>query len=245
MRNALFALMLVPFVASATPSTLQQQGRLLDSTGEPLSGEHQLTFRFYDSDVATSAFWTESHDLSLEEGYYSTTLGNGLDPALLDQSAVWLGITIDTGDELPGRQRLGSVPFALRSAVADTLACPSDMVDTGGFCIDRDDHLNSNWQDAAATCVSEGKRLCSMAEWSGACQNAATLGLQDMTDNHEYVDEYWSMHYSPNGTYYSAFISVGNGNCERIYYSGWGCENSTCYDTTNPGKSGYAFRCCK
>lgn len=238
--------LLTPAIAVAVPTLLDHQGRLTDSTGQPMQGQHDVTFRLYDSDVQASAFWSESQTLPFANGYYGAKIGNGLDVDSLDLAQVWLGIEIDSAGELQGRQRLTSVPYALRADTADRLRCPSDMADAGAFCIDIDENGQATWQDAAASCVAEGKRLCGMAEWMGACRNAPALGLNNMVNNNEYVDEYWVMHYSSDNNYYSAYVSLGNGNCGRVYYSGWACSNSSCYDTTHPGRSvGYYSRCCR
>ena len=128
-------------------------------------------------------------------------------------------------------------------ALEDEISCPTDMVDAGGFCIDIEQNTSASWQGQTNVCQSEGKRLCSMAEWIGACSSQSTLGLNNMlSGNFEYVDEYWVMNYV-NGNYYSAYVSVGATECGRIYYSGWGCANGNCYDTTNAGGS-YPSRCC-
>ena len=58
------------------------------------------------------------------------------------------------------------------------------------------------------------------------------------------VGLYWVMHYSANNSYYSAYVSVGNNSCGRIYYSGWGCSAGSCTDTTAAGDT-YQSRCCK
>lgn len=277
--------------AIAAPGLLHAQGRLLDSTGGALSGVRQVTFRLYPSDVGGSAFWAEPQTLTLTDGYYTALIGNGLDLADLDQAEVWLGVEVGTGGELGGRQRLASVPYALRASIADHavtadaattaghattadtatsattattaghattadtattattathasgLSCPSDMANAGAFCIDKAENSAQSWQSHASLCVGEGKRMCSMAEWMGACTRAGTLGLSAMTDDFEYVDEYWVMNYT-NGGYYSSYVSVGDGNCGRVYYSGWACSNSSCYDTTAAGDS-YPSRCCR
>lgn len=124
-------------------------------------------------------------------------------------------------------------------------ACPADMADAGGYCIDIDQTAPADWQAQAAACQQKGKRMCSLAEWAAACNVRVALGLKNMLDgNFEYVDEYWVMNYYANGNYYSSYVSAGADSCARVYYSGWACSNSSCYDTTNPGGA-YQSRCCK
>ena len=135
---------------------------------------------------------------------------------------------------------------AIDASVADLesdTSCPSDMADAGGYCIDINENSAQSWQAQAIQCQSEGKRMCSLAEWIGACNDRSALGLSNMLDgDFEYVDEYWVMNYT-NGNYYSSYVSAGNDSCGRIYYSGWACTNSSCYDTTNACDS-YVSRCC-
>lgn len=236
---------LAPALAAAVPPLLDHQGRLMDTVGTPIEGSHTLTFRLYTTDVGGTAFWSEQQTLPLADGYFGAKIGNGLDLDQLDVDQVWIGVAIDGAAELGGRQRLTSVPYALVADIAERLRCPVDMVDAGAFCIDVDENSQKSWQAAASECVAEGKRMCSMAEWMGACTIAGSLGLNAMTDNLEYVDEYWVMNYT-NGNYYSSYVSLGGGSCGRVHYSGWGCANSTCYDTTNAGSaSGYYSRCCR
>jgi len=236
---------LLPVLASAVPPLLEHQGRVMDAVGTPIEGSHVVTFRLYSADVGGEPFFTEQQTLPMSDGYFSAKIGNGLNLDLLDRDAVWVGIEVDTNGELGGRQRLTSVPYALVADSAERLRCPDDMADAGAFCIDINENTQKSWQASASECVAEGKRMCSMAEWIGACNIAGTLGLNNMTNNHEYVDEYWVMNYT-NGNYYSSYVSVGSGSCGRVHYSGWACSNSSCYDTTNAGKSsGYYGRCCR
>lgn len=111
---ALIALALIPALASATPTTVAQQGRLLDANGTPLQGQHDIQFRLWDLSESAQ-IWTETHTLLLSDGYYSTVLGNSsaIDSTVLDDDDIELGFEIDSTGELATRQRLNSVPFAV------------------------------------------------------------------------------------------------------------------------------------
>lgn len=135
---------------------------------------------------------------------------------------------------------------SLESDVTDIesdIGCPTDMVDAGSYCIDKDENSSRSWQAHANLCQSEGKRMCSMAEWMGACNDRTALKTSDMLDgSFEYVDEYWVMQ-NTDGRYYSSYVSVGANACGRVYYSGWACAAGTCYDSSAAGRS-YESRCC-
>ena len=53
---ALSLLLAVP--ALAAPTKLAQQGRVLDSAGEPLEGTQSMVFNLYDAATDGSSLWT-------------------------------------------------------------------------------------------------------------------------------------------------------------------------------------------
>ena len=62
------------------------------------------------------------------------------------------------------------------------LACPSDMAQVGGVCIDRYEAPNEkgalplvmqSFVDAERWCEARGKRTCTEDEWEGACRRQA------------------------------------------------------------------------
>src|SRR5438874_1446417 len=69
------------------PGTVTQQGRLLNTDGTPATGNVSMVFSLYDSSTATTAIWTETQSVTLDEGYFSVQLGSmtsfGSVPALM------------------------------------------------------------------------------------------------------------------------------------------------------------------
>lgn len=128
-QHALFRIAMLVMVSSAAvafasvPRLINYQGILTDAAGVVLEGTHNLTFRIYEDSTATTAAWTEVHPaVSMSKGIFSVILG-GLTP-IADEvfagSSCWLGIAIDASQETAPRMRLTSVPWAIRSAVADS-----------------------------------------------------------------------------------------------------------------------------
>jgi hypothetical protein len=76
------------------------------------------------------AAWTESHTVTVADGFYAVALGESvpLDHTVLDGGARWLGVTLG-GVEGP-RQRLGSVPYAVTAGLP-VVSCPDGTVLTG------------------------------------------------------------------------------------------------------------------
>ena len=87
---------LAPLVAAATPTTMSQQGRLLDTLGDPIEGAHSLTFRLYDAPADGTAVWSESVSTTLSDGYFTVELGHDvpLDTAVFTGADRWLAIAV-------------------------------------------------------------------------------------------------------------------------------------------------------
>lgn len=68
--------------------------------------------------------------------------------------------------------------------------CPAGMVAVSDqYCIDIAQQDTTDFFAAGTACVAQNKRLCSWGEWYGACQQTATLSLQNMTDNWEWTGD--------------------------------------------------------
>ena len=92
--------------------------------GDYINGNYDLTFSIYPSDLPTAtALWTETHlGVAVELGLFNVILGTTvtLPQDLFAGQVRWLGITVESDDEMEPRMRMTSVPWALRAAVADS-----------------------------------------------------------------------------------------------------------------------------
>lgn len=100
----------------ASSKFINVQGKLTDTSGNPLTGSQTITFRLYTSSSAAvaSAIWTESQTITLSTGLFNVALGTvtALDPLTFNQ-LYYLGIQV-AGDanELSPRQQLGASAYA-------------------------------------------------------------------------------------------------------------------------------------
>jgi hypothetical protein len=121
-RAAILLSLLLCSTAFAVPTELSHQGRLMDNTGIPYSGSHYLTFRLYESTTAQTPLWEDTIVADFDNGYYAVQLGttatNLLDDAIFESDALYLGLAIDGGAELPDRIPVSSTPFARRAGLA-------------------------------------------------------------------------------------------------------------------------------
>lgn len=123
--HAAVALLAFTSVASAdVPGMLTQQGRLLDSEGAAVpDGEISFTFTIYDAAEDGTSLWSETQDITTEDGYFSAQLGEveAFPADLFDGSTtLFLGVQVGSDDEMTPRQPITSVPYAMKAAVADS-----------------------------------------------------------------------------------------------------------------------------
>ena len=110
---------------AAPPSTLAWTGALLDGAGIPVAdGSYAVSFRLYDTPTAGELLWSELLAVDTAFGSFSTTLGadGSLEGVFGQTDAVWLELVVE-GEALSPRLAVASVPWALRSAVAEDVEC--------------------------------------------------------------------------------------------------------------------------
>lgn len=145
--------MFVPLSSSAAPGTsvpnfLTQQGRLFDGAGMPVAGAPQFVFTIYADAGGVTSLWTETQTITLDSGYFSTTLGSvtALPTTLFNGTTRYLGIKVGTDPEMSPRQPLTSVPYALIAGNATGDITPTSVSVAGSVVIDASGH----WVGSAA-----------------------------------------------------------------------------------------------
>jgi subtilisin-like proprotein convertase family protein len=110
---------------AAVPGTAVIEGTLQATGGGPAAdGDYAVVFALYKDQAGGSAFWSEGPvTVKVASGLFTYAMGTTtpLKAADLTTSA-WLGVKIDQDPELP-RKPVHSSVFALRAAVAESLAC--------------------------------------------------------------------------------------------------------------------------
>ncbi|HRZ78279.1 MAG TPA: hypothetical protein P5248_12970, partial [Bacteroidales bacterium] len=98
--------------AAIVTQNITYQGVLTDSSGSPLNGNYQMTFRLYEVVSGGSPLGTS--------GPVSVTVTNGLftspvtfDSQYYDGRALWIGIAVGSDSEMTPRQELRPVPYAM------------------------------------------------------------------------------------------------------------------------------------
>ncbi|WP_158247293.1 tail fiber domain-containing protein [Geothermobacter hydrogeniphilus] len=109
--------------AFAAPNLINYQGVLTDSSGAPITNSGQaMTFRLFDAATGGTQLWEEVRTVDVQNGSYNLLLGSvtPFTTNLFQNDNLWLEIGV-AGEVLGGRQRLASVPYALRADTATTV----------------------------------------------------------------------------------------------------------------------------
>ncbi|MFT6143603.1 MAG: hypothetical protein ACJAZO_001503 [Myxococcota bacterium] len=100
----------------AVPLEITHQGRLLNSAGDPLNGEHLVGVSLLGAPPSSSVLWTEDFTVAVADGYFSLRLGsteeNPLDSTWFEEQ-VWVRTSL--GGLTTSEQALSSVPFSVQS----------------------------------------------------------------------------------------------------------------------------------
>lgn len=105
----------------APPRILSFQGKLTDSSDNPITTTANILFSIYnDQNASGSAFlWQETNSIKPDsDGIFSVFLGKNTpipDTLFSQNPSLFLGITVGSGPQLSPRQQLATVPFASNS----------------------------------------------------------------------------------------------------------------------------------
>ncbi len=121
---AYLAIVLAAFAAIpalAVSTSFTYQGKLTDSTGQPVAdGDYQLTFALCATAAGGTSVWTSSPTtVTAKGGLFTTTIAPSAD-SLSTYSSLWLETQV-AGTPVTPRVKLNSAPFAFRAATADTV----------------------------------------------------------------------------------------------------------------------------
>jgi hypothetical protein len=124
--------------SATSTSTISYQGRLADSSGNPLTAIANMEFRIYGVPTGGVPLWTEmwtgSNAVEVSDGLFNVMLGsinNTLAESVEGHDELYLGITVNTDSEMVPRVQLGSVPFSMQALRVPDGAITAGMIADG------------------------------------------------------------------------------------------------------------------
>jgi hypothetical protein len=131
-------LLAIVTIASLSQSLAQQtkkislQGFLKDANGKAVAdGSQEITFKLYNVATGGTAEWTDTQNINVFGGVYSTHLGsstNPVDALNWGSSTYFVGVTVQ-GTELTPRTELTFAPYSLGSPKAQEVVCSGAVGD--------------------------------------------------------------------------------------------------------------------
>jgi hypothetical protein len=116
------------FVASIyadVPNTINYQGRLTDDAGQPIDGSKLMKFKIYGSLSGNDSLWSSNYRIvQINDGLFNYELGHNVplpEDLFVGAGDRYLGITVDTDDEITPRTQFIAEPYAIRARTADSL----------------------------------------------------------------------------------------------------------------------------
>lgn len=113
-------------------ATLSIQGIIQKSNGAAVDdGNYDLTFKLYPATTGGTAVHTETQNVAVAGGIYSTELGASTPLTAAFDQTYYLGVSVDGGAELIPRARLTSSPYALALLGTSNVFASSGSVGIG------------------------------------------------------------------------------------------------------------------
>ncbi len=108
---------------ASVPPMINYQGKLMQPSGVPVpDGTFSMTFAIYSVPTGGTALWSETNpSVQVKGGLFSVLLGsvNNLPANIFDGPDRWFGVTVGADPEMTPRQKIASVAFAEKAALAD------------------------------------------------------------------------------------------------------------------------------
>src|SRR3989344_2980339 len=117
MRKYIIILLLAFAAASfaAIPTILNFQGRVTDSSSNPINGTHNFTMRIFDAYTGGNNLWSETQlIINVSNGVFTVELGSVTPINLTFDRDYWLQVEMNAENMTP-RRRISSVSYAFRA----------------------------------------------------------------------------------------------------------------------------------
>ena len=126
-----------PPAFAGVPDLIDFQGSLVDNDGVPVTGTPTIQFALYSANTGGAAIWSETKVVVLQDGVYSTQLGDltALTDDIWENAQLWLGIKVDADDEMTPRVRIVAVPYAIRAKTAEVAEVAEEVAGGGGMVL--------------------------------------------------------------------------------------------------------------
>jgi hypothetical protein len=178
-------------VYAGVPGTMNYQGRLTDSSGEPVEDStYSVIFRIYDESGVIR--WQESQVVATANGLFSAQLGSSGSPLSADvfnHDECWLGITVGSDPEMTPHTRLSAVPYAFKTGEvqsSDIVNEPGVAAFSGAYYVYLNDQAYTVLGTVTINCPASGYvmavahgRIATLPQHTSGTKSYAIVGISD------------------------------------------------------------------
>jgi parallel beta-helix repeat protein len=107
------------------PQKMNYQGYLTNASGVPINGTVQMVFSIYHVSSGGSSLWTETQNVTVNQGIYSVNLGDVTSITLPFDAQYYLGVQVGADPEMTPRKILTSVGYAFRALTVESIGSHS------------------------------------------------------------------------------------------------------------------------
>jgi len=207
MKKGTFIKKLLTSALLCTASYLQGQaplglqGALQKPSGEPFgNGDYSIVFSLYDMETGGTALWSETQPaVRVINGLYNVLLGSRTPLTVPFSKTYYLGVSVDGGDELAPRARLGAAPYSV-SVIGQANIFPSDgSVGVGTISPDTSALLHLKNSQGNTTLLIEGQQSAELLLEKAGSTSALTFdGRLDITNLNLTIDG--NLDFPPGGS---------------------------------------------
>jgi hypothetical protein len=242
MRSRIFlvcmTLLLAVIVGTASasiPHKINYQGQIKDtSTGDPLVGTVNLTFRIYDASSGGTQLWTESQSAEADaNGVISVVLGSATPIDIDFDGPVWLEVAVD-GETLLPRREVASVPFAFYAEKADVAENADSLggQPSGSYSVEGHNHDDRYYTESELNTPGTINTVTNPVDWTKL--KGVPAGFADGTDNTGAGDGYSldAADGSPTDVVYvddAGQVGIGTTSPQRLVHIYGGSAGSVAY----------------
>ena len=161
------------------PQTVNFQGLLSDTEGNPLNGTlPAVAFRIYDDATEGPTLWGETQVLTADNGLVNVQLGSNepLIPGLFAGKMLWLGVQVGGDPEMLPRLPISSVPLALVADLAATAGTAAGLDCVG--CVS-----NTELADGAVTNTKLGSSSVTGVKLAAASVSTSKIADAAVTNS--------------------------------------------------------------
>lgn len=206
-----FLIFILSFCSALSQSNgkISYQGILTDETGEFMpDGQYSIEFSLYNTETGGQKLWNEIQNVDLIDGLFNVKLGEVNPITLTFDTQYWLGISVNSANEMSPRVELTSVPYAYRAQTVAEDAIGEFQIEDKSITLQK-----INTDDANNDQILRYNETDDVIEWSddwtGGGSGGFSIPHKDSTNSDQ--NAFWIIHKGSGSVAKFDINNIGSG----------------------------------